>query len=63
MEALIHEHDFEHVQGGGQEMKHLVSCVTCGEVFCTLCGASIPRSVPEMMHGHQGIAFDQVIVK
>lgn len=63
MEGLIHEHDFEHVHIGGQDRRNLVSCVTCGIVFCTLCGTSVPRNVPEMMHNHQGIAFDQVVVK
>jgi len=63
MGSLIHEHDFEHVRDGGHEMKHLVSCATCEEVFCTLCGTSVTGKAQDMMHGHAGMACDQVVAK
>jgi hypothetical protein len=55
------QHDYAPVLGGGLEGRHVLTCVTCGILFCALCGKAISADDREAKRLHAMLACTAII--
>lgn len=61
MASMIHEHDYAPALDGGREGKHMLTCTTCSQLFCSLCGKAIPADAREVKRMHAMLACMAIV--